>query len=54
MKIRALTNGEVIDVSEETAKELIEGGIYEAVDEHSTKVEPLTTKNVQPLAKKAR
>lgn len=56
MKIRALANGDVIDVSEETATELIEGGIYELVDEpkHPTKVEPLTTKNVQPLAKKAR
>lgn len=56
MKIRALANGDVIDVSEETAKELIDGGIYEPVDEStsSTKVGPMTTKNVPPLAKKAR
>lgn len=60
MKIRAKANGDVIDVSEETAKELIEAGIYDAVDApkdaatKSTKVEPLTTKNVPPLTKKAK
>jgi hypothetical protein len=48
MKIRALANGDVIDVSEETANELITAGIYEAVAEAttSTKVEPLTTKDI--------
>ena len=61
MKIRAKANGEVIDASEEAAKELIEAGVYEPVDEpadapkkKSTKVEPLTTENTPPLARKAK
>lgn len=56
MKIRAKANGDVIDVTEETAKELIDAGIYDVVDEpkKSTKVEPLTTKDTPPLARKAK
>jgi hypothetical protein len=55
MKIRALVNGDVIDVSEQTASELIAAGIYEAVNEPqtSTKVEPLTTKD-SPSVRKTR
>lgn len=33
MKIRAVANGNVIDAHPDAAKELIEAGIYEAVDE---------------------
>jgi hypothetical protein len=60
MKIRALANGDVIDVSEETAKELTEAGIYEAVEapkdapKKPAKADPLSTKNTPPLARKAK
>ena len=53
MKIRAKVNGDILDVSDETAEELIDAGIYEAA-KTSTKVEPLTTKDVPPRAKKAK
>jgi hypothetical protein len=56
MKIRAKANGEVIDVSEETAAPLLEAGIYERVAESvaSTKVEPLMTTDAAPLVRKGK
>jgi hypothetical protein len=54
MKIKAVANGDVIDVAADAAKLLIDAGIYTPVDEpkKSTKVEPLTTKDFAPPAKK--
>lgn len=56
MKIRARTNGDVIDVPEDAATILIDAGIYERVqdDEHSTTMEPLTTTNLPNLKKRGR
>jgi hypothetical protein len=56
MKIRAKANGDVIDVSDATAAELIEAGIYERVVDPatSTKVEPLSTTDMPPLVKKGK
>jgi hypothetical protein len=54
MKIKAKTNGDVIDVTEATAKELIEAGIYDAVDESPTAVAPLGTESVPVRTKKAK
>ena len=53
MKIRAIANGNVIDIDDAGAKVLIDAGIYEPVDEpKSKKVTPLTTKDVAPLVKR--
>lgn len=58
MKIRAKANGDVIDLSDDTARELIEAGIYEPVDAEtstpSTTVEPLTTEHMPVRTKKAK
>jgi hypothetical protein len=56
MKIRAKVTGEVIDVSDATATELIEAGIYEPVTdpETSTAIEPMMTKDAPVLKKKVR
>jgi len=57
VRIRALANGNVIEASEEAAKELIEHGIYEQVSDDTPQtaeegvraVEALTTADAAPL-----
>lgn len=51
MKIKAKSNGDVIDVSDEAANELIRAGIYDAVEETPTTEDspPLMTENAKPM-----
>lgn len=52
MKIKSKVTGQIIDVSDEGGKKLIEAKLYDAVDE--TKVEPMTTESMPARTKKAR
>lgn len=51
MRIRALASGEVIELNDEGAQQLVDSGIYEAVDEPQanspTKHQPTTTRRRQ-------
>lgn len=44
MRIKAVTNGNIIDAHPDAAKQLIEAGIYEAVDEDPKERAPVEAK----------
>ena len=50
MKIRSKASGEIIQIDDDTAKQLIKDGIYEAVDD--TKVAPMTTDDMPSKPKR--
>ena len=50
MKLRAKANGLVVEVSDEQADAYMSTGLYDRIEEESTKVEPLST-NDMPLKK---
>lgn len=52
MRIRALVSGEVIELNDEGAQQLIDSGIYEPVAPSRTSVTPLTRDDARPVTKK--